>query len=149
MVGKTHKIRFIWGLLVILGIVLGVAYYWHDQPGSGYEVEVGFSAVEQAFHERRTEFMSEVSGTVTRVLTIDRNNPGTQKFVMRLENGQSLLVIHDRVAAGEVPISIGDPVKVRGKYTWSETGGILQNTQHDPSIERRHGWVEHKGKRYQ
>ena len=149
MVGKTHKIRFIWGLVVVLGIGLGLAYYWHDQPGSGYDVEVGFAPVEQAFHDRRSEFMTEVSGTVIRVLTIDPKDASAQKFVMRLENGQSLLVIHDRVAAGEVPVSIGDAVTVRGEYAWSETGGSVKDTQHDPSIERRHGWVEHKGKRYQ
>lgn len=148
MVGKIHKIRFIWGLVVVLGIALGIAYYWHDQPGSGYEVEVGFAPVEQAFHDGRTEFMIEVSGTVTRVLTIDRKDPSTQKFVVRLENGQSLVVIHDRVKAGEVPVSVGDPVTVRGKYIWSETGGSVQDTQNDPSTERRHGWVKHKGKRY-
>lgn len=93
--------------------------------------------------------MTEVSGTVVRVLSADRNRPQVQEFVIRLENGQSLLVVHDQRASGGVPVSVDDTVTVRGQYKWSETGGRVQNTQHDPSLERRHGFVEHKGKRYQ
>ena len=63
--------------------------------------------------------------------------------------GQSLLVIHDKRVAGDVPLAIDDAVTVRGQYKWSETGGGVENTHHDQSIERRHGFVEHEGKRYQ
>ena len=136
---------------VILGIavLLGVGYYWRSQPGSGYEVEAGFTTLEHAFFDHRSEFMTEVSGTVARILVDDRSDPRTQKFVIRLENGQSVLVVHDHVAARRVPVAIDDTVKVRGLYRWSETGGTVLFTEMDPSPRRRHGWVEHEGKRYQ
>ena len=149
MTGKHHIRRLVVAALLAAGIAAGVVYYWHDQPGSGYEVEIGFAPVEQAFHAQRSDFMTEVSGTVVRVLSADRNRPQAQEFVIRLENGQSLLVVHDQRASGAVPVSVDDTVTVRGQYKWSETGGRVQNTQHDPSLERRHGFVEHKGKRYQ
>lgn len=149
MSGKHHIRRVVVAALLVAGVAAGIFFYWHDQPGSDYRVEIGFAAVEQAFHEQRSDFMIEVSGTVVRVLTSNRNRPQTQEFVIRLENGQSLLVVHDKRASGGVPVSVDDRVTVRGEYKWSETGGRVQNTQHDPSLERRHGFVEHKGKRYQ
>jgi hypothetical protein len=141
--------RIVTGAVIAAGVVAAVVVYWQDQPGTGYEVEVGFAPLEQAFHDQRSEFMIEVSGTVVRILSTDRNQPQLQQFVIRLENGQSLLVVHDKRVAGDVPLAIDDAVPVRGQYKWSETGGSVENTHHDQSIERRHGFVEHKGKRYQ
>jgi hypothetical protein len=147
---SAHNIRrIVAGAVIAAGIVAGIVLYWHDQPGARYEVEVGFAPLEQAFHDQRSEFMTEVSGTVVRILSADRNQPQLQQFVIRLENGQSLLVVHDKSVAGDVPLAIDDAVTVRGQYKWSETGGTVENTHHDPSIERRHGFLEHKGKRYQ
>jgi len=138
-------------LAVILGIavLLGVGQYWRSQPGTGYEVEPGFATLDRAFLDHRSEFMTEVSGTVVRILIDDRSDPRTQEFVIRLENGQSILIVHDQVAAKRVPVAIGDTVSVRGLYRWSETGGTLLFTEMDPSPRRRHGWVELEGKRYQ
>jgi hypothetical protein len=149
MSGKHHIRRVVGVALLVAGVAAGIFFYWHDQPGSDYRVEIGFAVIEQAFHEQRSDFMIEVSGTVVRVLTSNQNRPQTQEFVIRLENGQSLLVVHDKRASGGVPVSVDDRVTVRGEYKWSETGGRVQNTQHDPSVKRRHGFVEHKGKRYQ
>jgi len=149
MPGKRKIRHFVITALIAAAALAGVATYWHDKPGTGYEVTMGFAQLERAYHDQRSDFMAEVSGTVVRILAADPNRPRAQEFVIRLQNGLTLTVVHDKHDGGEVPAAIGDAVTVRGKYKWSETGGSLQNTQHDPSIERRHGFIEHDGKRYQ
>ena len=146
---KKHFLRFIVVSAGIVALILAAAWYWQSQPGTGYTVELGFAPLEHALHDRHSGFMSEVSGTVVRVVVDDKSEPRVQKFYVRLENGQTVMVIHDQQAAGRVPVSVNDQVTVRGEYTWSETGGTLHKTHKDLSPKRRHGFVEHEGERYQ
>lgn len=141
--------RLLAAAVVLLAVVLAAGYYWRAQPGGGYEVESGFAPVQDAFHKHRSDFMTEVSGAVVRILMDDKSDLRNQKFIIRLENGQSLLIVHDQVAAKRVPVAIDDTVTVRGLYRWSETGGTVEFTHRDPSAKRRHGWIDHAGKRYQ
>ena len=149
MIKRKLSPALLFAAIVGIAAVLGVGYYWRSQPGAGYEVEPGFATLEHAFFDHRSEFMTEVSSTVARIMLDDRSDPRSQKFVIRLENGQSVLIVHDQVAAKRVPVAIGDTVSVRGLYRWSETGGTVLFTEMDPSPRRRHGWVEFDGKRYQ
>jgi hypothetical protein len=148
MARKKSSFRWIAITLGTVAVLVVAGGYWQSRPGSGYTVELGFPALEQAYYNRQTGFMSEVSGTVVRFL-VDEKGASLQKFFIRLENGQTVLVIHDLKAGGRIPLAVNDQVKVRGEYSWSETGGTLQNTERDLSPQRRHGFVEHEGKRYQ
>lgn len=127
-------------VLVALGLV------WQSRPG--YEVVSGFAALEDAHRYRQTDFMAEVDGTVARILMDDKEDQRNQKFIIRLTNGQMVLVIHDQEAAGRVPVSVGDTVLVRGEFVWTETGGTLRQTHRDYSARRLHGWIDHQGERY-
>jgi hypothetical protein len=91
--------------------------------------------------------MADVEGEVVRVL-MHNQDTATQAFVIRLQNGQDLLILHDLGEADRVPIAVGDIVQVRGEYDWSETGGIMRHTYRDHSMARRHGWIEYKAIRY-
>jgi len=132
---------------VATGVVLA-AIYWYWQSRPGYLVTPGFMTVQDAFQYRKTDIMAEVSGDVVRILALSREEPSAQQFVIRLDNGQNILVVHSRRAGGEVPLSIGSRVTVRGQYQWSETGGIMRYTYYDPTPRRRHGWIDYQGERY-
>ena len=149
MVRKKHYFRWIAILLGAIAVLVGAGWYWQSQPGSGYTVELGFAPLEHAYYDRHSSFMSEVSGTVVRIVVDDRSEPNTQQFFIRLQNGQTVLVVHDLKGGARVPVAIEDQVTIRGEYIWNETGGILQNTERDLSPQRRHGFIEHEGKRYQ
>lgn len=144
----TRKKKRSLTLRLIAGAVLVIALYfvWHSQPG--YDIEPGFVTVQDAYRYRQTGFMAEVTGSVVRILRMNREEPDLQKFVIRMSNGQPILVVHNLRTGGEVPLAINDQVLVRGLYTWSETGGVIRNTERDRSIRRQHGWIEHKGERY-
>ena len=143
--GKKHS-RTIVVVISIALVLVALALVWQSRPG--YEVKSGFTALEEAHRYRQTGIMAEVDGTVARILMDDKEDQRNQKFTIRLTNGQMVLVIHDQEAAGRVPVSFGDTVLVRGEYVWTETGGTLRHTQRDYSAQRLHGWIDHKGERY-
>ena len=105
--------------------------------------------MENAFINRQTNLMAEVTGRVVRIISDDTNGAKHQRFVIQLVNGQNILVAHNIGYADRVPVSLYEPVTVRGQYSWSETGGLMHWTHHDVSLSRLHGWIDHQGIRYE
>lgn len=146
MSGRKKHSRKIALVFAGLGVAVVLVLIWQSRPG--YHIEPGFNTVQDAYRYRQTGMMAEVTGTVARVLATDKEEPDFQKFVIRLQNGQSLLVVHNQKLGDRVPVAVNDTVLVRGEYQWSETGGILRYTERDYTPRRRHGWIEYRGKRY-
>ena len=142
---KNSNIAFPAILLIL--VAAAIAWYWQGLPG--YEVKPGYLAVENAFHSQQTDLMVEVDGTVVRILETHELRDRYQEFVIRIENGQSVHIVHDKAYADEIPLAVGDQVLVRGEYRWTENGGTIRYTYRDRSMQRRHGWIDHKGDRYQ
>ena len=136
-------------LPLILGVAVLAAAYWMWQKRPGYDIDPGVLTVEKAFHNRISDLMVQVDGRVVRILETHDQSERYQEFVIRLSNGQSVLVSHDKSRADHVPLSIGDTVLVRGDYLWTENGGTIRYTYRDNSTRRRHGWIDHQGIRYQ
>jgi hypothetical protein len=134
-------------------IIIGTAaslmagWSWHSLPG--YELVSGNHVVEKAFYEKQSELMVEVTGQVVRVIDNDDTFDSVQWFHIRTPGGHHLLISHDIGRGEPIPLSIPDSVTVRGRYDWSESGGTIRNTERDSSMDRLHGWVEHKGEKYQ
>lgn len=146
MAASKKSSRVIGAIVIALVLLIALGLVWQSRPG--YEVKSGFMALDEAHRYRQTGFMAEVDGTVARILMDDKEDRRNQKFTMRLGNGQMVLVIHDQETAGRVPLSVGDSVLVRGEYVWTETGGTLRHTRRDYSARRLHGWIDHRGERY-
>ena len=131
-------------IFAALSIVLG--WSWYAMPG--YEVETGVHVVEKAFYDKKSDLMVEVTGEVVRTVSPVEGNEGHQEFQMSLPNGQLLLVVRNTSARDRAPVEVRNRVTVRGDYQWSELGGIIHGAQRDYSMDRRHGWVEIDGKKY-
>ena len=114
----------------------------------GYKVEAGVHVVEKAYYDKESDLMVEVTGEVVRVVRPVEGNEGHQEFQMSLPNGQVLLVVRNTSARDRAPVEVHDRVTVRGDYQWSEMGGVVHGAQRDYSMDRRHGWVEIDGKKY-
>jgi hypothetical protein len=97
--------------------------------------------IAELFRTRESGVMVSVAATVDRSLADDHEGSRHQRFLLRLDDGLSLLVAHNLDLAPRVPIEAGDRVEVRGQYEWNEKGGVLHWTHHDPDGEHERGWI--------
>jgi hypothetical protein len=146
MLARGKKTGLYVALITGISTLLFVSQAWHSVPG--YNVESGFGPVQKAYLNQQSGLMVEVLGKVVRILSDDKDDLQHQKFIIRLQNGQNLLVTQNIVAAEKAPVSINHEVTVRGEYSWTEPGGLIQWTRYDSSAQRRHGWIEHQGQKY-
>lgn len=120
-----------------------VATESRDSRSSGDELA-------RAFEQRLTSHQVQGDGTVVRVLSDDNEGSRHQRFVLRLESGQSLMVAHNIDLAPRIAsLREGDRVAFYGEYEWNERGGVIHWTHHDPNGRHVGGWLEHDGRRYQ
>lgn len=108
------------------------------------------SSFARAFADRAVNLELEGQGTVSKLLTDDTDGARHQRFVVRLDSGQTLLVTHNidivpRVSA----LRVGDTVSFKGEYEWNAQGGLVHWTHHDPSGSHATGWIRHEGRTYQ
>ena len=133
-------------IIVFVSASIMAGWSWHSIPG--YELSAGNHVAEQAYYEKQSGLMVEVSGQVVRVLGSGENGDALQWFQMRTPVGQRLTVAHDGGLSDPIPLSPRDDVVVRGLYEWTESGGTIRNTERDFSLARQHGWIEHDGRKY-
>ncbi|MEZ4387728.1 MAG: DUF3465 domain-containing protein [Candidatus Krumholzibacteriia bacterium] len=138
------------GRLVVTAVVLLLAVLWQrwQAPDPAPDPATGEAVVLQAYAARRSDVEVTVSGTVVRSPPDDDEGSRHQRFVMELPGGHTLLVAHNIDLAERVPLRSGDAVAVRGEYEWTERGGTVHWTHHDPAGRRAGGWIEHAGQRY-
>ena len=117
------------------------------QPGEAID---DVARIERAFQNRESNFFVESKGIVEKILSDDVTGRRHQRFIIRLANGQTLLIAHNIDIAPRIPdVQEGDEISFRGEYEWNEKGGFIHWTHHDLLMKRAGGWIEHKGKRYQ
>lgn len=122
-------------------------------PGFSPDVAVvqsNDSTLQQAFDQRRSDLQVEGAGVVVKVLADDLKGSRHQKFILRLDNGLSLLVAHNIDLAPRIKtLNAGDRVAFFGEYEWSAQGGVIHWTHRDPDNRHAHGWLRHNGQTYQ
>jgi hypothetical protein len=88
-------------------------------------------------------------GIVDRILPDDTRGSRHQRFILRLESGQTLLVAHNIDLAPRVAdLAAGDTVEFSGEYEWNEKGGVIHWTHNDPANQHAAGWLKHDGQVY-
>lgn len=106
--------------------------------------------IAQAFANQKSNLQVSGEGIVAKVLPDDKQGTRHQKFILKLANGQSLLVAHNVDLAPRVAnLRAGDAVQFYGEYEWSHKGGVIHWTHHDPRGQHAAGWLQHQGQRYQ
>ena len=107
------------------------------------------AAILRMLSQRAHEKWVEGASIVVKVLRDDLDGDRHQKFLLRISNDDRVLVAHNIDLAPRVPLRAGDLVSYRGKYVWSEKGGVLHWTHHDPRRPGKGGWLRHEGKVYE
>ena len=104
----------------------------------------------RAFADEESRLQIEGTGTVIRLLDDDNEGSRHQRFIVRLANGQTILVAHNIDLAPRIDsLKVGDEVGFFGEYDWSPKGGTIHWTHHDPQGRHVAGWLTHEGRSYQ
>ncbi len=121
----------------------------HVQSGtSTHATSAGEQAILDAYHNRQSDVMVQVAAVVKKNLPDDTVDSRHQKMILLLPSGHTLLLAHNIDLADRVPADEGDTVEVKGEYEFSEQGGVLHWTHHDPRRRRDDGWIKHNGVTY-
>lgn len=108
------------------------------------------ASVARAFEARQNGVQVAGTGVVTRVLSDDNDGSRHQRFILRLRDGQTVLVAHNIDVAPRIEaLAAGDTVSFYGEYEYNESGGVIHWTHHDPAGRHVTGFLEQAGRKFQ
>lgn len=144
------------GLLLALALVGVYQQYpakfeaYFTEPMSSVASSQTRAQVSTGYQERHHQRQITDSGQVIKLLKDDNKGSRHQRFLLRLSNGQTLLVAHNiDLAPYLTQLKVGDTVSFAGEYIWNDKGGVLHWTHHDPKGRHPGGWLKHNGQLYQ
>ncbi|MFC1703310.1 DUF3465 domain-containing protein [Candidatus Omnitrophota bacterium] len=137
----------------LIFIFLSSAYSCSPAPAQTFDTSFedynDLAAIEQAFRNRETKLFVASTGIVEWILDDDLKRPRHQRFIIRLANDQTLLVLYNIDLAPRIKdLQPGERIMFRGEYLWNEKGGALHWTHRDPANRIIGGWIEHRGEIY-
>ena len=89
-------------------------------------------------------------GVVVAILKDDNTGERHQRFIVRLPRGETILITHNiDIAPSIEDLRVGDSMEFAGEYVWSEKGGLVHWTHHDPFGRHRAGYLLVRGHQYQ
>ena len=106
------------------------------------------TALVRAIREQARDVDVQGRGRVSKLLPDDNDGSRHQRFVLRLDDGVTVLVAHNIDVAPRVALAIGDEVEFRGEYVWNAKGGVVHWTHRDPRGAHVGGWLRHAGRTY-
>lgn len=95
-------------------------------------------------HGRLVEF----DATVEKLLRDDLKGAQHQRFLVSVPDAGTLLIAHNIDLAPQVPVALGDRVRIRGLFEWNPKGGVVHWTHHDPRHAGTGGWIRLRGQTY-
>ncbi len=102
------------------------------------------------FANKQSNVQVKGSGTVIVLLADDLKGDRHQKFIIKLDSGQTLLVAHNIDLAPKInTLAIDDFIEFFGEYEWNDKGGLIHWTHFDPAGKHEDGWLLHHGILYQ
>ncbi|AEA79921.1 hypothetical protein VCLMA_B0280 [Vibrio cholerae LMA3984-4] len=82
------------------------------------------AVLQQAYQSQQSDLQVQGLGQVVKVLPDDNDGSRHQKFILKLNSGQTLLVAHNIDLAPRIPnLKVGDSVEFYGEYEWNKKGG--------------------------
>jgi hypothetical protein len=109
---------------------------------SAKQAPTGALTVLEAFQQKKSRLFLETQGTVIRLLADDQQGSRHQKFLIKTNEGPTLLISHNIDLAERVPLKQGTAVRIRGEYIWNTKGGLMHWTHRDPTGRHEGGWIK-------
>jgi len=144
------------GLIVVAGVVGLVATHRAGTPdlppaptSSTLDPGTTDARLWQLFQSQTSNVQVQGVGTVSRLLSDDNDGARHQRFILTLDSGQTLLIAHNIDLAPRLNgLAVGDRVGFNGEYIYSDQGGTVHWTHHDPAGTHVAGWLDWNGHRY-
>ena len=113
------------------------------------EVSTSDKALKNAFENKINGFQVGGSGKVIEILPDDNQGSRHQRFIIKLDSNQTLLIAHNIDLAPKVEnLKVDDHVNFYGEYEWNSKGGVIHWTHKDPQGRHVAGWLRHSGRTY-
>ncbi|MGN5763883.1 DUF3465 domain-containing protein [Acinetobacter calcoaceticus] len=150
--------------LIIVAIVLLVAAYFgldfKQKQNTGASVQTSNTGntvsvddqhkIMQAYQQQRSNVQVQAQGVVKAILPDDNDGSRHQKMILKLDNGLTVLIAHNIDLAPRIEgLKKGEVVEFYGEYEYSQKGGVIHWTHHDPRGKHMDGWLKYQGKIYQ
>jgi len=152
MNGHQQLKKFL-GIVMLVCLVVGFSLYQNsaNKQQTSPPTDTSTDAqLAELFHNQATGVQVSGSGTVSRILADDDDGSRHQRFILELDSGQTLLIAHNIDIAPRLDgVQVGDRVSFYGEYAYSDQGGTIHWTHHDPQGQHAAGWLEWKGQKYQ
>lgn len=137
------------GLVGALLLAAAGSLHWSGYTTVSAAPDGGHAAPQQ-IPSRRSGGLLNTSGVVVRVLADDRDGSRHQRFIIREDSGETLLIAHNIDLAPRLEgLRVGDRVRIAGEFVWNPRGGTVHWTHHDPQGRHVPGYIEWRGRRYQ
>ncbi|WLF84546.1 DUF3465 domain-containing protein [Moraxella sp. ZY21109] len=158
-------------ILSLIGVMLPLTACFNDKPVEQTPQQMPKTTVQQpqtkskqvteptqdesikiadAFQQRKSDVQVYSKGKVIAILPDDNQGSRHQKFILKLNNGITVLVAHNIDLAPRIQnLRKGDMVEFYGEYEYSDKGGVIHWTHHDPQKRHVGGWLKHEGQTYQ
>jgi len=136
-------------IVLLVGTYIGWGQFNRSYDSAAFTNQKD-TALSSAFNERLSGVQAEGKGTVIKILSDDNEGSRHQRFILKLQSGQTLLVAHNIDLAPRLSnLREGDAVSFNGEYEWNSKGGVIHWTHHDPNGYHEAGWLKHNGQTYQ
>ena len=113
-------------------------------------VHGGTQEISTAYASKTSDVQVGGSGVVVKTLPDDNKGSRHQRFILKLSNGQTVLIAHNIDLAPKIQsLRTGDTVEFYGEYEWNKKGGVIHWTHRDPAARHPGGWLKHNGARYE
>ena len=124
-------------LITIFVLLVGAYIGWgqfNQSDDSAAFTNQNDTVLSDAFNERLSGVQAEGNGTVIKILSDDNEGSRHQRFILKLQSGQTLLIAHNIDLAPRLSnLREGDTVAFNGEYEWNSKGGVIHWTHHDPN----------------
>lgn len=128
-----------------------------SKPAPASTARVDDGGISELFRQQRSDVVVEGAGTIVKILPDDTDtSDGSeqhQKWLVELPaapgNDTITIRICHNLKFGRVPVAEGDAIRFKGEYEWTELGGTLHWTHHDPRGSHEDGFIDHNGTRYE
>ncbi len=104
----------------------------------------GAQKIARAFRNKQSDMIVTTRAKVVHLLPDDNVGIKHQNFLVEIGFGRDLTlkVSHNTDLAPAMPLRKGDFVEIKGEYEYTEKGGVLHWTHHDPRKRREGGYIK-------